>query len=93
MSKTFPMTKLPGPCAEFQPRFQRAYEIAHAQFRAAVRRKKDFAVTQLDVLNAQVVVEAAHRSALHGGIDYTVARSENLDNYSQLCRENQLFDL
>src|SRR4029453_9634396 len=83
MSKTFQMTELPGHFAEFQPRFQRAYEIAHSQFREAVRGKKDFAVTQIDVLNAQVVVEAAHRSAVKGGIEYAVARSENLEEYEQ----------
>jgi myo-inositol 2-dehydrogenase/D-chiro-inositol 1-dehydrogenase len=69
-SKTFPMTELPGPGAEFQPRFQRAYEIAHSQFRAAVRGGKNFAVTQLDVLNAHEVVAAAHRSAINGGAEY-----------------------
>ena len=90
MSKTFPMTKISGPCAEFQARFQKAYEIAHSKFRAAVRGKKDFVVTQRDVLNAQVVVEAAHRSAGNGGIEYVVARSENLDQYAQWCWENKL---
>jgi myo-inositol 2-dehydrogenase/D-chiro-inositol 1-dehydrogenase len=93
MSKTFQMTELRGHCAEFQPRFQRAYEIAHSEFRAAVRARKDFAVTQLDVLNAQVVVEAAHRSAGNGGIEYSVARSENLDEYAKLCRDHKLFDV
>ena len=92
MSRTFQMTELPGHCAEFQPRFQGAYEIAHSQFRDAVRERKDFAVTQLDVLNAQVVVEAAHRSAVNGGIEYPVARSADLDEYSQLCQHHKLFD-
>jgi len=92
MSRTFQMTELPGNCAEFQPRFQVAYEIAHSRFRDAVRERKDFAVTQLDVLNAQVVVEAAHRSAVNGGIEYPVARSEDLDEYSQLCQHHKLFD-
>jgi myo-inositol 2-dehydrogenase/D-chiro-inositol 1-dehydrogenase len=91
-SKTFQMTELSGHFAEFQPRFQRAYEIAHSQFRDAVREKKDFAVTQIDVLNAQVVVEAAHRSALNGGVEYAVARSENLDEYEGLCQDHKLFD-
>lgn len=91
-SKTFQMTELPKPCAEFQPRFHRAYEIAHSQFRDAVRARKDFAVTQIDVLDAQVVVEAAHRSAINGGVEYAVARSEKLDEYERLCREHKLFD-
>ena len=92
MSRSFGMTDLPGHFAEFQPRFQRAYELAHSAFRDAVRRKKDFAVTQIDVLNAQVVVEAAHRSAVNGGIDYSVARSEKLEDYEQLCRDHRLLD-
>jgi myo-inositol 2-dehydrogenase / D-chiro-inositol 1-dehydrogenase len=93
LSKTFQMTELTGAFAEFQPRFQRAYEIAHSQFRDAVRGKKNFAVTQIDVLNAQVVVEAAHRSSVNGGIEYAVARSENLNDYEQLCQDHKLFDL
>jgi myo-inositol 2-dehydrogenase/D-chiro-inositol 1-dehydrogenase len=92
-SKTFPMAESPRHFAEFQPRFQKAYELAHSQFREAVREKKDFAVTQIDVLNAQVVVEAAHRSAVNGGIEYAVARSEDLDEYERLCRDHQLLGL
>jgi myo-inositol 2-dehydrogenase/D-chiro-inositol 1-dehydrogenase len=92
-SRVFPMTELPRPYAEFQPRFQRAYEIAHSQFRAAVRERRNFAVTQLDVLDPQVVVEAAHRSAVNGGIDYSLARSEDLAEYSQLCQDRKLFAL
>ena len=63
------------------------------QFRDAVRGGKNFAVTQTDVLDAQVVVEAAHRSAVNGGIEYSVARSENLDEYERLCQDHKLFDL
>jgi myo-inositol 2-dehydrogenase/D-chiro-inositol 1-dehydrogenase len=92
LSKTFQMTELPGRYAEFQPRFQRAYEKAHSQFREAVRGKKDFAVTQLDVLNAQVVVEAAHRSAINGGIEYALAHSGDLEEYERLCRSSKLFE-
>ena len=92
-SKTFPMTELErGRCAEFQPRFQKAYEIAHTRFREAVRAGNDFAVTQIDVLNAQVLVEAAHRSALHEGVNYPVACSEDLDTYERLCRSHRLFE-
>lgn len=90
VSKTFQMTELHGDFAEFRPRFQRAYEIAHSRFRDAVREKRDFAVTQMDVLDAQVVVEAAHRSATNGSIDYTVAKSENLDAYEQQCKDHGL---
>ena len=91
LSKTFPMTERPGLFAEFQPRFQRAYQTAHLQFRDAVRGKQDFAVTQIDVLNAQVVVEAAHRSAVNGGIEYAVGRSENLEDCERLCQNHRLF--
>lgn len=91
-SKTFPMTEVSGDRAEFQSRFQRAYELAHAQFRDAVRGKQNFAVTQMDVLHAQVVVEAAHRSAIQGGRDFSVGRSENLDEYERLCQDHQLLD-
>ncbi|HVY68794.1 MAG TPA: Gfo/Idh/MocA family oxidoreductase [Verrucomicrobiae bacterium] len=85
-SRSFPMTELPKGHAEFQPRFQRAYAIAHTRFREAARARKDFAVTQTDVLDAQVVVEAAHRSALNGGADFAVARSADLAEYEKLCR-------
>jgi len=91
-SKSFPMTDIPGQFAEFQPRFQRAYEAAHSAFRDAVSRRKDFAVTQMDVMDAQVVVEAAHRSAVDGGINYSVVRSEKLEDYEQMCRDHGLFD-
>jgi myo-inositol 2-dehydrogenase/D-chiro-inositol 1-dehydrogenase len=86
-SKTFPMTEPRGDYAEFQPRFQTAYENAHEQFRAAVLGRKDFAVTQLDVLHAQVFVEAAHQSALNGGKEYSLARSEDVEEYERICRE------
>ena len=91
-SRTFQMTERPKQAAEFQPRFQRAFESAHSRFRDAARGNGDFAVTQLDVLNAQVMVEAAHRSAVNGGIDYTVSWSEDLDEYERLCRKHKLID-
>ena len=90
LSRTFQMTDLPERRAEFQPRFQKAYENAHRDFRAAVHASKEFAVTQMDVLHAKVMVEGAHRSALNGGIDYPLARSEDLDEYEQLCRRHGL---
>ena len=62
----------------------------HARFREAVRGGKPFEVTQLDVLNAQVVVEAAHRSALNGSTDYAVSRSDDLAEYEALCRHHGL---
>src|SRR5262249_23126028 len=74
-SKTFQMSELPSGHAEFQPRFQTAYQNAHAEFRRAVAQRADFLVTQNEVLDAQVIVEAAHRSALQGGIERSLARS------------------
>jgi myo-inositol 2-dehydrogenase/D-chiro-inositol 1-dehydrogenase len=91
-SKTFPMADRQEHSAEFQPRFQRAYELAHLRFRQAVREGRDFAVTQTDVLDAQVVVEAAHRSAAKGGMEFAVARSGNLNKYERVCEELGLFD-
>lgn len=91
-SKTFPMVEFSGERAEFQPRFQHAYEAAHRQFREAVRRRQPFSVTQLEVLDAQVVVEAAHRSATQGAIEFRTARSENLEEYERLCQANRLLD-
>ena len=90
-SKTFQMTDFAEHSAEFQPRFQKAYENAHADFRSAVREKRAFAVTQIEVLNAQVIVEAAHRSAEEEGTEFTVGRSEDLDHYEKLCEGHGLF--
>jgi predicted dehydrogenase len=90
-SKTFQMTEITGDRAEFQPRFQHAYANAHEQFRAAVRAGSDFRVTQTEVLDAQVFVEAAHRSAVTGA-EYLLARSENLEEYETLCRRNKLLN-
>ncbi len=91
-SKTFPMTETLSDSAEFQARFQRAYERAHSQFREALRAKRGFAVTQIDVLDAQVVVEAAHRSAVNGGREYQIGRSDDLSEYERLCEQNKLFE-
>lgn len=89
-SKTFQMTELPSGHAEFQPRFQTAYQNAHTQFRQAVAQRADFIVTQHEVLDAQVIVEAAHRSALQGGIEKPLARCGDLCGYEKLCREAEL---
>jgi hypothetical protein len=36
-------------------------------------------------LDAQVMVEAAHRSAQEGGVTYTLARSDDLAEYKAQC--------
>lgn len=89
-SKVFEMTAISGDRAEFQPRFQIAYQAAHEHFRHAVSSRNDFLVTQTEVLDAQVFVEAAHRSAIDGGKEFAVARAENLHEYEELCRKNKL---
>jgi len=92
LSRTFDMADLPGDRAEFQPRFQRAFEIAHRRFREAVAEGQAFAVTQNEVLDAQVVVEAAHRSAARGGSPYPLARADDLAAYRELCERNGLLE-
>lgn len=83
-SRVFEMTTFHGEYAEFQPRFHRAYERAHAAFRRAVDDAVDFEVTQNEVLDAQVFVEAAHLSALDGGTTYRCARSDDVSEYRRL---------
>jgi myo-inositol 2-dehydrogenase/D-chiro-inositol 1-dehydrogenase len=89
-SKTFEMTYLKGNYAEFLPRFDIAYRRAHEQFRADIERGAAFAVTQTDVLDAQVFVEAAHRSAQNAGAHYRVQRSDDLAVYKAACLANGL---
>lgn len=91
-SAVFEMTRFPGGHAEFQPRFHRAYQRAHRAFREAVEGGRPFRVTQNEVLDAQVFVEAAHRSALDGGRTYRFARSDDVAEYRRRCAENGLLD-
>jgi myo-inositol 2-dehydrogenase/D-chiro-inositol 1-dehydrogenase len=89
-SKTFQMTTFVGDYAEFQPRFHAAYQRAHLAFRAAVEDKRPFAVTQNEVLSAQVFVEAAHLSALDGGGIRRFAHSDDVNEFRRLSVENGL---
>lgn len=91
-SRIFEMTRFPGDYAEFQPRFHRAYQRAHSAFRSAVEEGRGFEVTQNEVLDAQVFVEAAHRSALDGSATYRFARSGDIGEYRNLCVDNGLLD-
>jgi predicted dehydrogenase len=91
-SRSFPMTDISGDRAEFQPRFQIAYAHAHEDFRRALRERRPFRVTQNAVLDAQVIVEAAHRSALDGGREKPLARSDDLAEYEELCRRGGLLE-
>jgi myo-inositol 2-dehydrogenase/D-chiro-inositol 1-dehydrogenase len=89
-SRTFEMTTFDGDYAEFQPRFHTAYQRAHRAFREAVVAKRPFAVTQNEVLSAQVFVEAAHRSALDDGRVRRFAHSEDVAEFRQRSLENGL---
>lgn len=91
-SKTFEMTRLTAPYPEFLPRFDIAYRLAHQQFREAVEGGTAFAVTQNEVLDAQVFVEAAHRSAQQGGVPYPLQPFGDLQKYRDFCRTNGLLD-
>lgn len=91
-SKTFEMTHLKGKYPEFLPRFDVAYREAHQKFRDAIEGGTDFAVTQNEVLDAQVFIEAANRSAQHGGVHYPLERHSDLHQYRASCIANGLLD-
>lgn len=91
-SATFEMTYLTGAYPEFLPRFDGAYRRAHQQFRADIERGAPFGVTQNEVLDAQVFVEAAHRSALHDSRRYRLQRFDDLQQYKAACIANGLMD-
>jgi len=91
-SQTFEMTYLKGDYPEFLPRFDIAYRNAHRQFREVVEAGDTFAVTQNHVLDAQVFVEAAHRSAEHNGRHYQTERFDDLEQYKMVCMANGLMD-
>jgi predicted dehydrogenase len=91
-SATFEMTSLTGAYPEFLPRFDIAYRRAHQQFRQAIENGLTFAVTQNDVLDAQVFVEGAHRSAQNNGARYRLQRFDDLQEYKTACHANGLLD-
>ena len=91
-STTFEMTYLTGDYPEFLPRFDIAYRHAHQQFRQAIENGIAFAVTQNEVLDAQVFVEGAHRSALNNGARYQLQRFDDLQEYKIACHANGLLD-
>jgi myo-inositol 2-dehydrogenase/D-chiro-inositol 1-dehydrogenase len=92
LSRTFEMTQLDGAYPEFLPRFDIAYRHAHRQFRQAIEQGDAFAVTQNEVLDAQVFVEGAHRSALNKGARYRLQRSDDLKEYKMACLANGLLE-
>lgn len=89
-SKTFEMTYLDGNYPEFLPRFDIAYRHAHQQFRNDIENNTPFAVTQNEVLDAQVFVEAAHRSAQNNRAMYNLQRLDDISAYRQACIDNNL---
>ena len=89
-SKTFDMSYPEGEYPEFLPRFEKAYVQSHRSFVEAVTKGERFRVTQNDVLLAQVFVEAAHRSARENGSVYEVCRSEDLEEFGDMCSKNNL---
>jgi predicted dehydrogenase len=89
-SRTFEMSYLEGDYPEFLPRFETAYRNAHRRFQEAVADGQAFAVTQNDVLDAQVFVEAAHRSAQADGQRFAVSRHDDLAEYRAVCVANGL---
>jgi predicted dehydrogenase len=89
-SRTFEMSHLQGDYPEFLPRFETAYRNAHRHFQEAVTDGKAFAVTQNNVLDAQVFVETAHRSAQADGQRYAVSRHDDLAEYRAMCVANGL---
>jgi myo-inositol 2-dehydrogenase/D-chiro-inositol 1-dehydrogenase len=89
-SQTFEMTHLKRPFPEFLPRFDVAYARAHQQFRADLESGAAFAVTQNEVLDAQVFVEAAQRSAQQAGARYRLQRYDDLQEYKAACSANGL---
>lgn len=91
-SKTFEMTYLKGKYPEFLPRFDVAYRRAHRQFREDIESSAAFAVTQNEVLDAQVFAEAAHRSAQYAGAHYRLQRHDDLQEYRAACMANGLID-
>lgn len=91
-SAIFEMTYLNGEYPEFLPRFNIAYRDAHHQFRQAIENGSAFAVTQNEVLDAQVFVEGAHRSAQNNGARYRLQRFDDLQEYKIACLTNGLLD-
>ena len=89
-SRTFEMSYPQGDYPEFLPRFETAYRNAHRRFQEAIAEGQAFAVTQNEVLDAQVFVEAAHRSALADGQRFAISRHDDLVEYRAVCVANGL---
>jgi myo-inositol 2-dehydrogenase/D-chiro-inositol 1-dehydrogenase len=89
-SRTFPMAQLAKGqhYAEYLPRFKDAFVAAHASFRAKLADKNEpFLVSHIDVLDAQVFVEAATLSADRGGVTIEIQRSDSIADYRATCQK------
>mmetsp|Transcript_2536 Transcript_2536/g.4152 ORF Transcript_2536/g.4152 Transcript_2536/m.4152 type:complete len:87 (-) Transcript_2536:14-274(-) len=75
---------------EFLPRFLQAYQSAHISFRESLEKKSDFQVSQRDILDAQVFVEAAAKSAEQNGKPIELTRDDDIEKYKQFCKSNGL---
>jgi myo-inositol 2-dehydrogenase/D-chiro-inositol 1-dehydrogenase len=87
-SRTFPMANLKKGehYAEYLPRFYDAYAAAHKAFVDTLAKPDEpFLVSHIDVLDAQVFVEAATLSADKGGVPVEIQRSDSLADYRATC--------
>lgn len=87
-SRTFQMANLKKGehYAEYLPRFYDAYAAAHKAFIATLADPaQPFLVSHIDVLDAQVFVEAATLSADKGGALVEIHRSDSLADYRANC--------
>ncbi len=92
ISTSFEMARPARPYPEFLPRFEEAYRAGHEDFRAALAEGRPFAVTAIDALDAQVIVEAAHRSAMDGRRTVGLSRSDDVAAYRAACTAGGLLD-
>jgi hypothetical protein len=65
---------------------------AHQQFREDIESGEAPAVTQNEILDAQVFAEAAHRSAQYAGARYRLQRYDDWQEYKASCIVNGLID-
>jgi len=87
-SRTFQMAhmKKGEHYAEYLPRFKDAFVTAHESFYSKLAtRDAPFVVSHIDVLDAQVFVEAATLSADRGGTPIDIQRSDSVPAYRAEC--------
>lgn len=94
LSRTFEMSYLERPFPEFLPRFKRSYETAHVEFQRVCRDPTlEFRVSQREILDAQVLVEAAHISATRlKGAPVHLRHSDDVGEFRAHCVASQLLE-